>query len=55
MIIDTFDPKTEDILTTDKYIVFGGSGCLNKEIARGRVMVPTEAYRDQRELREEKS
>lgn len=34
-------------LQTDKYIVFGGSGCLNKEIARGKVMVPTEAYRDE--------
>lgn len=35
------------ILNTDKYIVFGGSGCLNKEIAHGRVMVPTYAYRDE--------
>lgn len=34
-------------LKTDKYIVFGASGCLNKEIARGKVMVPTEAYRDE--------
>lgn len=34
-------------LQTDKYIVFGGAGCLNKEIAHGRVMVPTEAYRDE--------
>lgn len=40
----------EDTLSeikTDKYIVFGGSGCLNKEIAHGRVMVPTQAYRDE--------
>ncbi len=40
----------EDTLSeirTDKYIVFGGAGCLNKEIARGKVMVPTEAYRDE--------
>lgn len=40
----------EDTLTlieTDKYVVFGGSGCLNKDIARGRVMVPTAAYRDE--------
>lgn len=40
----------EDSLTlinTDKYVVFGGSGCLNKEIARGKVMVPTAAYRDE--------
>lgn len=34
-------------LHTDKYIVFGGAGCLNKEIAHGKVMVPTEAYRDE--------
>lgn len=40
----------EDILAlinTDKYVVFGGTGCLNKEIARGKVMVPTAAYRDE--------
>lgn len=38
---------TMQVIKTDKYIVFGGSGCLNKEIARGRVMIPTEAYRDE--------
>lgn len=40
----------EDTLSeikTDKYIVFGGSGCLNKDIAHGKVMLPTEAYRDE--------
>lgn len=40
----------EDTLSeirTDSYVVFGGSGCLNKEIAHGKVMVPTEAYRDE--------
>ena len=31
----------------DKFLVFGGAGCLDKEIAMGRVMVPTEAYRDE--------
>ncbi len=30
-----------------KLIVFGGAGCLDKEIAHGKVMVPTEAYRDE--------
>lgn len=35
------------VINTDKYILFGGAGCLNKEIARGKVMVPTEAYRDE--------
>ena len=38
---------TLSILRTDRFVVFGGSGCLNKEIARGKVMVPTEAYRDE--------
>lgn len=35
------------VVNTDKFIVFGGSGCLNKDIARGRVMVPDRAYRDE--------
>lgn len=34
-------------LQTEKYIVFGGAGCLNKEIAHGKVMVPTEACREE--------
>ena len=38
---------TLSLINTDKYVVFGGSGCLNKEIARGKVMVPTAAYRDE--------
>ncbi len=28
-------------------ILFGGAGCLDREIARGRIMVPTAAYRDE--------
>ena len=38
---------TLKLIKTDKYVVFGGAGCLNKEIARGKVMVPTDAYRDE--------
>lgn len=38
---------TLSLISTDKYVVFGGSGCLNREIARGKVMVPTAAYRDE--------
>lgn len=38
---------TLSLINTEKYVVFGGSGCLNKEIARGKVMVPTAAYRDE--------
>ena len=35
------------VIKANKYIVFGGAGCLNKEIAHGKVMIPTEAYRDE--------
>ena len=35
------------VLRTDKVIHFGGAGCLNKQIARGKVMIPTAAYRDE--------
>ena len=34
-------------LITDKYIVFGGAGCLNKEIAKGKLLIPNESYRDE--------
>ena len=39
--------EVRSILDTDKVIHFGGAGCLDKEIARGKVMVPTQAYRDE--------
>lgn len=32
---------------TRKYLLFGGAGCLNKEIARGKIMVPNAAWRDE--------
>lgn len=35
------------VLDTRKIIHFGGAGCLDKEIARGKIMIPTEAYRDE--------
>lgn len=35
------------VLDVNKIVHFGGAGCLNKEIARGKVMIPTEAYRDE--------
>ncbi len=34
-------------INTKKYILFGSAGCLNKEIARGKVMVPNAAWRDE--------
>ena len=38
---------TYALIQTDKYVLFGAAGCLNKEIARGKIMVPTAAYRDE--------
>lgn len=35
------------VIRCRKFILFGGAGCLRKEIAHGKVMVPTEAYRDE--------
>ena len=35
------------VIKTKKYIVFGGAGCLDKEIVHGKIMIPTEAYRDE--------
>ncbi len=40
----------EDVTTElkcRKFILFGGAGCLDKEIAHGKVMVPSAAYRDE--------
>ncbi|MCQ2562239.1 MAG: nucleoside phosphorylase [Alphaproteobacteria bacterium] len=34
-------------IKTKKYILFGGAGCLDKEIAHGKVMVPNAAWRDE--------
>lgn len=38
---------TLGIFETKNYILFGGAGCLNKEIAHGKVMIPSSAYRDE--------
>lgn len=31
-----------EVIDTDKFVVFGGSGCLDKNIAHGKIMIPTE-------------
>ena len=36
-----------EVIDANKFIVFGGSGCLDKEIAHGKIMIPTESYRDE--------
>ena len=35
------------VVHAKRYILFGGAGCLDKAIARGKVMVPTAACRDE--------
>ena len=39
--------EIREFLNTRKIVHFGGAGCLDKQIARGKVMIPTEAYRDE--------
>ncbi len=34
-------------IEVEHFVMFGGAGCLDNEIARGKIMVPTEAYRDE--------
>ena len=36
-----------EVIDTNKFVVFGGSGCLDKDIAHGKIMIPTESYRDE--------
>jgi len=38
---------TFSVIRTKKYVAFGCAGCLDKEIAIGKIMIPTEAYRDE--------
>ena len=35
------------VIDTNKFVVFGGAGCLDKTIAHGKIMIPTEGYRDE--------
>lgn len=35
------------LIGATKYIMFGACGCLNKDITAGKIIVPTEAYRDE--------
>ncbi len=34
-----------EVIDTKRFVVFGGSG-LGREIAHGKIMIPTESYRD---------
>jgi uridine phosphorylase len=35
------------LIGATKYIMFGACGCLNKGVAAGKIIVPTDAYRDE--------
>ena len=35
------------LLGSTKFILFGSCGCLNQEVTAGKIIVPTEAYRDE--------
>ena len=39
--------KATESIDVNKIVMFGGSGCLDKEIVHGKVVVPTYAYRDE--------
>ena len=36
-----------EVIDTNKFVVFGGAGCLDRKIAHGKIMIPTESYRDE--------
>ena len=44
--VGIFEEVTK-VIDTKKFVVFGGSGCLDKEISHGKIMIPTESYRDE--------
>ncbi len=44
--VGTLEDVTE-VVDTKKFVMFGGSGCLDKEIAHGKIMIPNYAYRDE--------
>ncbi|MDP4152304.1 MAG: nucleoside phosphorylase [Bacillota bacterium] len=39
--------ETHCLIGAKKYIMFGTCGCLDKDITEGKVIVPTDAYRDE--------
>lgn len=39
--------ETHCLFGATKYIMFGACGCLNKDVTAGKIIVPTDAYRDE--------
>ena len=39
--------ETHCLIGATKYIMFGACGCLNKDVTAGKIIVPTDAYRDE--------
>lgn len=44
--VGTLEDVTREI-DTNKFVVFGGAGCLDKNIVHGKIMIPTYSYRDE--------
>ena len=42
-----FIEESRCLLGTTNYIMFGSCGCLNQEVTAGKIIVPTDAYRDE--------
>ena len=45
--VGTFVSEANWITGADRFVMFGSAGCLNREATRGKLVVPTEAYRDE--------
>ena len=45
--VGTFIGEANWITGADRFVMFGSAGCLNREATQGKLVVPTEAYRDE--------
>lgn len=45
--VGTFVSEANWITGADRFVMFGSAGCLNREATLGKLVVPTEAYRDE--------
>src|SRR5699024_7039274 len=45
--VGTFVSEANWITGAERFVMFGSAGCLNREATLGKLVVPTEAYRDE--------
>ena len=45
--VGTFISEVNWLTGAERFVMFGSAGCLNQEATRGKLVVPTEAYRDE--------